>query len=281
MPIGFHPPLPADHDWKDHDKAIKRCRGTVSYGALAAHFGTDSPKILEWRIDRRTPYSTGDDASTSNKYRRWRQGQALPHDDTIAQVAGRSAGGVRLGYWRDLPLWELLAVEPPPMQRLHGFLERSSRSVRQILFMDGQPDRLGRFHHSMLERSRTLAIRNLRSLDAFLALLCLARKGEILDDDPHHFLPAACAFDIFPRVLYSHRPLRYRWEGLFNCLHRIYWSRVYLDGAIYTYPIESVYSGLNALDANPAAELPQMSGKRRRDIAPNIEEGDAAAITLA
>lgn len=282
MAIGFHPPLPPDHDWNTHHKAVKRCRGTVCYGALAAHFGTDSPKTLEWRVDQRTPYSAGEDPSTSNKYRRWRQGLALPHDDTIANVGARTAGGVRLDFWRDLPLWELLAAEPPSLQRLHGFLEGSHTSVRQILFMDDQPDRLGRFHHSLPGRSQTLAIRNLHSLDAFLALLCLARKGEALEDDPHHFVPAECAFDIFPRILYSYRPLRYRWEeGLFSCLHRIYWSRVYLGGAIYDFPIEAVRSNLCLLDAYPAAELPQMSGKRLRDIPPKIEEADATTMTEA
>lgn len=282
MPIAFHPPLPPDHDWKDHQKAVKRCRGTVCYGALAAHFGTESPKILEWRIDRRAPYCAGDDPSTSNKYRRWRQGRALPHDDTVADVGIRSAGAVRLNFWRDLPLWELLAGEPPSLQRLYGFLEGTPRPIKQILFMDGQPDSQGRFHHSRPTRSQTLAIRNLHSLDAFLTLLCLARKGEVLEDDPHHFLPAECAFDIFPRVVYSHRPLRYRWEeGLFNCLHRIYWSRVYLDGAIYEFPIETVRSGLCSLDANPAAELPQMSGKRFRETTPTTAEGHAGELPIA
>ena len=270
MSIAFRPPLPPPDGWASHQQDVKRCRGTVCYGALAAHFGTDSPKILEWRVDRRQPYGGDGDPSTSNKYRRWRQGKALPHDDTVTNVAVRSGGSVRLDFWRDLPLWGLLTPDPPPLQRLHAVLEKSPLPVRRVLFpikyafaMDGYPP-AERFHHSMLDREQTLGIRNLRSLGAFIALLCLARKAEALNDDPHHFLPSLCAYDVFPRVLYSYRPLRYRWEGLFGCLERIFWSRIYATGYSPEFPIATVQENLRALDADPAAELPRLSGKRLR-----------------
>ena len=285
MPITFVPPLPTNEDWIAHKEAVKRCRGMVCYGAVAAHFGTDSPKKLEWRIDRREPYGEGDsDRSSSNKFRRWRQGKALPHDDTILQVGQRSADGVRLGYWRDLPLWELLNLEPLPIQRIHRLLEGSSLAVRRILFTDDEPGKSGRFHHSMLERQEILAIRNLGSLDAFHALLCLARKGEALEDDPLHYLPSACAFDLLPRVLYSHKPLRYQWEGLFNCLERIYWKRVYITGSSYLFPIETIRASLAALDADPGTVLPRMSGNRYRVIGGDpykrIEDDMAQAVSV-
>jgi hypothetical protein len=245
------------------------------------HFGTDSPKALEWRVDRRRPYCSSDDESLSNKYRRWRQGKA-PSDDTVAHVATRSAGGVKLDFWRDLALWDLLAPEPPPIHWMHRLLARSSRSVRRILF--GDTDLEERLRHSLLETEQTLAIRNQHSLEAFITLLCLARKGEILEDDPHHFLPAACAFDILPRILYSHQPLRYRWESLFQCLERIFWKRVYSTGAYYHFPIETVRSSLDALDADPATELPRMSGRRFRvvdsDPLKRIEERMARAKSV-
>lgn len=266
MPLAFFPPLPPTDGWASHKMDVKRCRGTVCYGALAAHFGTDSPKELEWRVDQRGPYGSGSDESASNKYRRWRQGKALPHDNTVIQVAKQSHGSLRLDFWRDLPLWDLLAPEPPRMQRIHRLLEGSPMSVRKLLFLDGLPDSTGRFHHSMLEREQLLAIRNQHSLEAFIALLCLARKGEALEDDPAHYLPSACAFDILPRVLYTHRPLRYQWEGLFSCLNRIFWRRVYVGGAYQRFPIETVQCGLRALDADPATELPHMSGNRVRAV---------------
>ena len=284
MPIAFLPPLPPADGWSGHKKDVKRCRGTVCYGALTAHFGTDSPKELEWRVDGRRPYRGEGDESTSNKYRRWRQGKALPHDDTVSHVLTRSGGGVRLDFWRDLALWELLAPVPPPMQRIHRLLEGSPMPIRRILFQDGLPDQSGRFHHSMLNREQQQAIRNQHSLGAFIALLCLARKGESLEDDPAHYLPAACAFDIFPRVLYTHRPLRYHWEGLFDCLDRIFWRRVYAGGILHRFPIETVQSSLQALDADPSATLPRMSGKRFRvietDPLRHIEERMARAVSV-
>ncbi|MEZ5462796.1 hypothetical protein [Dokdonella sp.] len=243
---------------------MKRCKGGACYGALASHFGTDSPKQLEWRVDGRRPYGRDSDAAASNKYRRWRQGKALPHKETILHVASRTAMSVRLDDWIDLPLWELLAPEPPAMQRIHELLEESPTAIRRILFMDSSPDRLGRYRHSMVNRQQTLAIRNQYSLDALIALLCLARKGEVLDDDPHHFLPSACAFDIFPRVLFAHQPLRYVWQELFSCIERIFWKRSYVDGMHYNFPESSVRSSLRALDVNPSAILACMSGKNTR-----------------
>lgn len=245
---------------------MKRCKGAACYRALASHFGTDSPKHLEWLVDGRKPYGCDSDAAVSNKFRRWRQGKALPHKDTISKMASRTNMSVKLDIWMNLPLWELLAPEPPSMQRIHGLLEESPPGIKRILFMDSSPDRLGRYRHSMVDRQQTIAIRSQHSLDAFVALLCLARKGEILDDDPHQFLPSACAFDIFPRVLFTHQPLRYRWQELFSCIERIFWRRSYVDGMYFNFPESTVQTSLQALDANPSVELPCMSGKSIRSV---------------
>jgi hypothetical protein len=138
--------------------------------------------------------------------------------------------------------------------------------IRKILFFDGIPNRLGRYIHSLPDRAMILGIRNHFSLDAFLALLCLARKGELLEQDPQHFLPASRAFDIFPRVLAKYPPLAYRWEDLFHCLNRIYWQRVYGDGMYYTMDIATVSAGLQMLRTDPGSTLQMMSGKRIRMI---------------
>lgn len=267
MAIGFLPPfLPSADGWASHRMQVKRCRGEACYGAVAAHFGTESPKELEWRVDRRRPYQSNGDDSLSNKYRRWRQGKALPSDETVAHVAARSAGGVRLDFWRDLPLWELLAPEPPALRRLHQILEGRSALTRRILF--GEPGLEGRINHAQLARHQTLALRNHRSLDAFIALLCLSRKGELLEDDSHHYVPAACAFDLLPRIVYAYRPLRYRWENLFVCLRRIYWRRVYSSQMYFKFPMKTVAVSLRRLDEDPFAILPAMSGIRRRNSDP-------------
>lgn len=267
MPIPFRPPLPPDDDWAAHRREIKQCRGTVCYAALVSHFGTESPKELELRVDGRAPYRSGDgDPSISNKYRRWRQGLALPSDESIQHVFHRSGGAVRLQQWRDLVLWELLEPELPRIQRIHQLLEASSPLVRRILLLDDYAG-LGRpVHTASIDRQMYLGIRNHFSLDAFLALLCLARKGELLEADPQHFLPAACAFDIFPRVLYTHPPLAYRWEVLFECLARVYWRRLYGYGFGYVMEMDTVRTSLQALQANPRSPLPSLTGARKRVI---------------
>lgn len=259
MPINFR-----DHpdDWASHKTQVKSARGSVCYGALAAHFGTDSPKALEWRVDGRSPYDCHGDQSISNKYLRWRQGKALPHDDSVNHVLVRTAGAVQLGFWRDMPLWELLTYDVPPMSHIIRLLEEAPVNIRRILFFDHQPNQFGRFHHTEPTRTQILGIRNLYSLDAFIVLLCLARKGEALENDTQHFLPSACAFDILPRILYSNRPLRYRWENLFACIQRLFWNRVYLNGLYYKFSIETVRNSLTQLDADPSARLLNMSGNR-------------------
>lgn len=269
MPIAFRSPVPTDADWQAQKNGIKLCRGAACYAALAAHFGTDSQAPLEWRVDHRRPYGADNDEvdkSNSNKYLRWRQGKTLPSDGSVQQVYERSGGGVRLDFWRDLPLWELLQRMPLPIPRLHALLESAPTGIRRILFADAAPSETGRYAHAMLEGSELRAIRNLRSLDAFMALLCLSRKGEILDDDVYQYLPAACAYDIFPRVLYSYPPLRCEWETLFACLERIFWRRVYSNHGYFEFPIETIRSSLQRLDDDPPAHLPRKSGNRLRVV---------------
>ena len=232
-----------------------------------------------------SPYITRwGDPSPSNKFRRWRQGKALPSKGTVEHVAVRSAGAVRLDFWRDLPLWALLNPEPPPMRMLHHIVEKLHISIRRLVLLQEFRGRFGQINHSTLERDQILAIRNHHSLDAFIALLCLSRKGEVMENEPQQFLPAECAFDILPRVLYSHRPLRCQWGLLFECLDRIFWKRAYSTGFCYTFPMDVVRSSLQALDANPSAQLPRMSGKRYRviddDPLKGIEERMTRAVSV-
>ena len=219
--------------------------------------------VLEARVDGRQLYDEVGEKVASNKYKRWRQGKALPSDDSVIHVSQRSAGAVRLDYWRDLALWELLAVECPPIPRLHRIVEHSA-SVRHVLFLDGEPERFG-YNHSPLHRKKALGLRNLRSLDAFVALLALARKGEQLEDAPQHYLPALCAFDILPHVLYGQPVLRYQWTELFGCLKRIFWNMIYVTGQVGQFPIEQVHTRLMSLEADPQAHLPQLAGTRIKE----------------
>lgn len=244
-------------------KDLKKACGTVCYGALVNHFGTDSAALLEKRVDGRAIYNQFGEKAATNKFRRWLQGRALPGEDSRAHALKRSGGAVDLGYWRDLPLWRLLHPEPPSIRELHRIIEGAGSNIRRILFNDALPEPKN-YNHSLPVRSQTLAIRNLRSLDAFQVLLALARKGEQLEDGPLQYLPSACAFDILPYVLYSNRPLAFRWQGLFVCLKRIYWDMVYFNGMYFDFPVEGVESGLVTLMEDPAASLPYGSGNRER-----------------
>ena len=49
-------------------------------------------------------------------------------------------------------------------------------------------------------------------LEAFTAMLCLARRGESEENIPAHTLPSMCAFDMFPRLLVSEPLLLPHWE---------------------------------------------------------------------
>lgn len=263
MPIAFYEPF----DPATHQHLLKQARGLACYGAIAAHFGTESPRHLEWRIDQRQPYDSDGDPSGSNKFLRWRQGKALPSDDTVTQVLERSGGSVNLRFWRDLSLWTLLSAQPPPLPILHHHLENAGLQVRKILFFDGLPSRNGRFNHSTPDRQQILGIRNLNSLEAFMILICLSRKGEQLEDDPQQFLPAACAYDMLPRMLYSYQALRYRWETLFGCMHRLLWNRVYSTDAVYTYEMDAVRNNLDQLLRHPDTVLGRRSGNRLKMFA--------------
>lgn len=256
-------------DPKTQKSELKKARGTACFGALAAHFGTESADQLEERVDGRTIRNEDGEKSSSNKFRRWRQEGKLPKDDSVRRALERSAGAVDLAFWRDLPLWELLDPEPPPIWKLHRVIESSGRNVRCILFFEEEPERHG-FNHSLPDRSQILAVRNLRSLDALQVLLALARKGEQLEDAPQQYLPSACAFDILPYVLYSYKPLAYRWEGLFRCMERIFWNMVYVNGMYFEFPIEDIEAALLSLENDPALPLPSRSGKRQRNNAEGL-----------
>ncbi len=281
MTIPFLPPEPTPKQWEEHQREIARCRGSTCFGALTAHFKTDSPVALELLVDGATYVTQGGDRTSSGKYRRWYRDGIAPRDVTVEHVLALTNGAVDLRYWRDLILWKLLARVPPALDELHYMMEESfPRSIRKILFYEYDRDRFGRFHHSDIGRERILTLRDLRSLNAFLALLCLAREGELLGDDPRHSLPTMCAFDILPYILHRFAPLRWRWAILFGCLDRVFFRRIYGEsGAYYAFPREGVEAGLATLDADSNFTLPAMSG--RHAPRPAVEHDDSLRDGLA
>lgn len=245
----------------EHADEVLRCRGTVCFAALAVHFGSTSPATLEARVDRRRPYETVNGERTwSNIYRCWRRDGKLPSEKTVGHVWERTAGAVNLRRWRDLLLWELLGPAPQisvsPEERKKQFPPQIGR----IIFRDVD---LSSYYLKpfMCGPEQTLAVRNLRSLDAFLALLYLARQAELIGDEPQHFLPAMCVFDLLPRVLYRYPQLRYRWRALFVCIERILSRRLRENDAKppVAFAVERVEAGLTLLLAKPDAALDQVS----------------------
>jgi hypothetical protein len=260
MSIPFRDPEPDEAAWKEHAKDIANCRGVACFSALAQHFGTTSPTALERHVDGRMPYVTaGGDQSISGKYRAWLHG-SIPNDETCEWVRLQTENAVRLKCWRDHPLWRLLERDPPAIEWLHRQKEALPPKVGKFLFLDG----IGhdnRYIHVNLTRSETLRLRNVGTLDAFVALLCLAREGETMGDHPKHYLSSACAFDAFPRVLITQYPLRFRWESLYACLNRVFFRRLYGHGSYFEFKRESVYETLSALDEDPKAKWAMKSGR--------------------
>ena len=262
MAIPYMPPLPTAEDWAAFDLEVQRRRGAACFGAAAAHFGTTSPKTLEVRIEQKRYVTQYDERTSSGKYMRWYRDGVRPSDATAARIKERSGGAVDIQYWRDLPLWELLDPTPPPIDRLHQLMEAMPRGIGRLLFGDSPEWRTPRFVHHILERNEYLAIRNIGSLDAFICLLCLACKGDLLDHDPSHYTPARCALDLFPRVVHRHPALAFQWEKLYACLSRIFWQRAYSNGVGYQFDIEVTRQNLLALQEGRPDDMKLYSGRR-------------------
>lgn len=210
-----------------HTADIGRCRSAACFAALAVHFGTKSPVVLEARIDRRKPYLTkGGDRSWSGIYRGWLRDSKTPHDSSVARVLERSGGAVDLRLWRDLLLWRLLtpgsALLDPPGSWASNFLPQ----VRRMLFDDLDNNLVGRYQRLRIPPARVLALRNLRSLESFHALVYLARESELIGDQPEDLLPAVCAFELLPSLIKRYPQLRFRWGQLFSCVERVLCRRL-------------------------------------------------------
>lgn len=217
--------------WKNHADAVERCRGAACFGALAAHFGTESAIALEARIDgRSTHLEKRGGRARSGIYRRWERDGVCPTNATAKRILATSDGAVDLVYWRDLVLWRLLS--PLPQLMSSQSLARLAPEIRSIILKGDHEDALreGQFHSLRVPTDRTLELGEIRSLDAFHGLLLLAREAELISYDEVDLLPAKTAFEILPDVLARHAALRYQWEVLFECIERVLCRRLRPDG---------------------------------------------------
>ena len=223
---------------------IERCRSAACFIELALTFGTASATDLEKIIDGASGKDEDGFATYSGKYRRLislskKLAVTRMSDKTVKSVERTSKGRAKVKRWRDHVLFDLLQEPPISSEAVHQILVQCSPWIRRHIFIDSllvdptPPVVLPRFP---LDRDTVLAIRNRRSLDAFVALLALAREAEHGSHQQEHSLTSACAREIFPYIVKDHPHLRARWVDLYECLKISFWSRGYLAGG-FSVPI--------------------------------------------
>lgn len=257
--IAFRQPAPSAAAWEKHAVEVRMCQGEVCLSALKGMFHTDSLRRLELLVDGRGAYRPGEDRSVSNKFRTWKKG-TLPSRETVKRASAKSGSDPALTFWRYHPLWDLLTREPRDIEWLNEQLEQSPPKIREVLFFRRRPDRSGRYLHTPPTREQALIIRDMHSLEALVAHLCLARKAELAANDLMHFLSAAAAYDMLPWVLLQNPILEQQRAVLIRCLKRVFWIRQYAEDTAWKLPIKKIESRLATLKRDPNAQLPQTLG---------------------
>lgn len=249
---------------KAHKDLIALCRGVACMVELERVFGTAESNALERIIDGKEACTNEDgEAQWSRKYDRYLKGKA-PGDITLlrAERAAIEIGRpIRLRYWRDHPLWILLAEPVASLTEVRAIMASLPRIVRKEVYHLGLMDPQGRQVRQEFTRSSVIRLRDLGTLDAFVGLIALAREGEILEEDPRQALPARCAFEIFPRILLDHPQLHARWPQLYAALELAFWRRVYHGGVIFNdYTLQNAEVGLATMVEDRSAKLPWTAG---------------------
>ncbi|WP_447731655.1 hypothetical protein [Rhodanobacter soli] len=238
----------------EHRRRIKRCRGTACFAELALVMGTHSTNRLESLLyPERAASSKQVPALRTGICRQWRSGK-VPSDDSVARALQCSGGNANLGYWRDLPLWDLLR-EPSELtaQQLHNVFVHLGPEVRQILFVMTMPDDHGEFARIDLHDGDIASLRALGTLDAFIALLALARIAHLVRNDQHLAVLTSSAFAILANILAKCRQLEACADDLFLCLTASFWSYFYLGNFQPYRGQELIQAHLVALRNDPSA----------------------------
>lgn len=215
----------------EHHQRIRRCRGSACFVEFGAAMGSPSINQLELTLyPERRSVSQGEPTARTGICRQWRRGKA-PSDESIARAYERSGGKADLRYWRDLPLWDLLQ-EPFELdtRQINEILTRLPADVREIVFVSSKSDANGKFSRVELTDQSIALLRSLATLDAFIALLALARFAYLVGNDQQHAVLTASAFAIFAVVLKHYRQLEINFDDLFLCLKVSFWSCRYLAG---------------------------------------------------
>jgi hypothetical protein len=262
MAIGFASSLDAAVG-PGHDRAVDGCRGALCVADIWWYFVEREQRELNRKeLERRCGFAeAGSDEKepTNGTMGGWLRGK-VAGEKSIAQVLQSTNQQVDLRRWIDHPLFLLLRTQPPSLAKLNALLETRSDPVRRILML--RPDGSGRFGHHPPERQTVLELRDLGGMDAFVAMLCLARRGEHTEHDPEHALPAVCAFDMFPGVVVSEPSLQFCWQSLSSCLTPIFWRRVYSNGVSWNLPLAELGEQIAARRRDPRAKHVPLSGRR-------------------
>ena len=260
MSIEIWPPL-VRGEHERHDKALDACLGRCYRKLISIHFGINLHQ--DKRLDAAcgfTARGSGDPDDSTATIRRWGQGKR-PSPKSIDKVRRATLGAVDLDAWAAYPVIELAKLGAPcTKERLQALLLARSLRVRRRLDLEAD-GRSGTWFEAP-SRQELLRVRNLRSLDAFVALLALARRGELTEQAHDFVLPAMCAYDIWPRVVARTPALQWRWEELTACLHRAFWSRRYLDWHMPT-SMERLCTNVHTVLASPQAIYSLCSGRLR------------------
>lgn len=249
---------------RDHRDRIALCRGSACKVEMGQVFGTSESNELERIIDGRTARRNEIGvAQWSRKYDRYDKG-TVPDLDTVAKAEAAAAvlgKPIRLRFWREHPLWTLLKEPVVSLEVIRIIMADLPRKVCREIYDLGDPNHRGEYSRHDFSRSHALALRDLGTVDAFVGLLALAREGEIIEDQPRHWLSVLCAFEIFPLVLLDNPHLSARWEELYAAIELAFWRREYHPGSYCAaYTLENAKIAFDSVRRDRSVKLPWSAG---------------------
>jgi len=242
-----------------HSEQVALCRAHLCVQALAHHFDCDpgNPAELEEHCGFTAADEFADRYGRHGTVRKWLKNGIRRYPRSATRLKKKTDGKVDLKVLMDAPLLRLIEFEPPQLSWLQVTLESNPEARRWLLDKWERSDALSEFP----DRRKVLQLRNHSTLGAFDAMLCLARRGEVTGRQQEHSFPSLCAFDMFPHVLLRYPQWRHRWRVLADCLHRVFWCRIYLDGIMMDLPMSLLERNVEMVLANRWARPQRVSGR--------------------
>ena len=209
-------PYPQNSHLKDIPIRHMATSSVFAEVAIAAG-GEWIPSRLEKQLFRR------DYAEQRGTFRRMARGIA-PNDNTAIKLQGLFKGKCEIKKWRDHVFWKLLCKTPVEQKDIEALLLSVGDDVWQYIWKNEAPFYPPDVEYTRVEPELSVFtnIANVASLDAFIALIALAR--ELMDHGMHtlSLLASLEAREIFthvisktPHLYICWKPLAYRLQGLF------------------------------------------------------------------